>query len=69
VVERLCDRVAVVHQGRLVAEGATDDLRAGRRLEDVFVELVGATEADVSQLDWLGARRGPVAPPAPPPGP
>ena len=58
VVERLCDRVAVVHQGRLVAEGATDDLRGGRRLEDVFVELVGADDADVSQLDWLGARPG-----------
>ena len=29
VVERLCDRVAVVHQGRLVAEGA--DRRAARR--------------------------------------
>ena len=43
VVERLCDRVAVVHQGRLIAEGATDELRGGRRLEDVFVELVGAT--------------------------
>jgi ABC-2 type transport system ATP-binding protein len=62
VVERLCDRVAVVHHGRLVAEGATDDLRAGRRLEDVFVELVGATEADVSQLDWLGVRPAPSDP-------
>jgi ABC-2 type transport system ATP-binding protein len=67
VVERLCDRVAVVHQGRLVAEGATDDLRQGRRLEDVFVELVGATDADVSQLDWLGAR--PAAPATSPPEP
>jgi ABC-2 type transport system ATP-binding protein len=62
VVERLCDRVAVVHQGRLVAEGATDELRGGRRLEDVFVELVGAGETDVSQLDWLGARATPPDP-------
>jgi ABC-2 type transport system ATP-binding protein len=64
VVERLCDRVAVVHHGRVIAEGATDELRAGRRLEDVFVELVGATEADTGALDWLG-RTG-AAPPAPP---
>jgi ABC-2 type transport system ATP-binding protein len=56
VVERLCDRVAVMHHGRVVAEGATDDLRAGRRLEDVFVELVGATESDTSQLQWLANR-------------
>jgi ABC-2 type transport system ATP-binding protein len=55
VVERLCDRVAVVHHGRVIAEGVTDELRGGRRLEDVFVELVGATETDLGALDWLGA--------------
>lgn len=54
VVERLCDRVAVIHQGRVIAEGATDELRGGRRLEDVFVELVGATETDAGALAWLG---------------
>ncbi len=55
VVERLCDRVAVMHQGRIIAEGPTDELRAGRRLEDVFVDLVGATEAGSGALGWLGA--------------
>jgi ABC-2 type transport system ATP-binding protein len=29
LVQRLCDRVAIVRQGRLVAEGTVDDLRAG----------------------------------------
>lgn len=29
LVERLCDRVAIVRQGRLVAFGAVDELRAG----------------------------------------
>jgi ABC-2 type transport system ATP-binding protein len=58
VVERLCDRVAVVHRGRVVAEGATDALRAGRRLEDVFVELVGAGETDTGALGWLGGSPG-----------
>ena len=52
VVERLCDRVAVVHQGRIIAEGAIDDLRAGRRLEDVFVELVGAGETTAGTFYW-----------------
>jgi ABC-2 type transport system ATP-binding protein len=63
VVERICDRVGVVHQGRVIAEGPTDELRAGRRLEDVFVELVGARAADTDAIDWLG-ERGPQAPPA-----
>ncbi len=61
VVERICDRVAVVDQGRIIAEGATDDLRAGRRLEDVFVELVGAREADTGAVGWLD--RPPDQPP------
>jgi ABC-2 type transport system ATP-binding protein len=54
VVERLCDRVGVMHQGRLIAEGATDVLRGGRRLEDVFVDLVGARPTDTGALAWLG---------------
>jgi ABC-2 type transport system ATP-binding protein len=54
VVERLSDRVGVVHQGRLIAEGAIDDLRGGRRLEDVFVDLVGAPQSAGAPLDWLG---------------
>jgi ABC-2 type transport system ATP-binding protein len=61
VVERLCDRVAVIHRGRVIAEGATDELRDGRRLEDVFVELVGATEADVGALGWLAGPGGSIA--------
>ena len=40
-VERLCDRVAVIHGGRVIREGAIGDLLAGdRELEDVFIELV-----------------------------
>ncbi|MGH9184719.1 MAG: ABC transporter ATP-binding protein [Acidimicrobiales bacterium] len=66
VVERLCDRVGVIHQGRLIAEGPTDELRAGRRLEDVFIDLVGARDADSAALGWLGGDgSGPRAEPAP----
>ncbi len=56
VVERVCDRIAVVHQGRVVAEGATDELRAGRRLEDVFIDLIGGRDLGTGALGWLGAR-------------
>jgi ABC-2 type transport system ATP-binding protein len=54
LVERLCDSVAVIHQGRVVAAGATETLRGGRRLEDAFIDVVGASETDPDMLDWLG---------------
>ncbi len=47
VAERLCDRVGILHQGRLIAEGTMDDLRAqahgaaGATLEDLFLQLTG----------------------------
>jgi len=41
--ERLCDRVAILHEGRVVASGPTADVRgAFSDLEDSFLELVGA---------------------------
>jgi ABC-2 type transport system ATP-binding protein len=53
VVERLCDRVAIIHQGRLVMEGEMAGLRNGSEtLEDAFVRLVGA-EHTLEKLDWL----------------
>lgn len=45
--ERLCDEIAVVHRGRIVAQGTLEALRAqtGRSgLESVFLELVGEPE-------------------------
>ena len=58
VVERLCDRVGVVNHGRLIAEGPIDVLRSGRRLEDVFVDLVGEQRTGGDALGWLGGRDG-----------
>jgi ABC-2 type transport system ATP-binding protein len=53
VVERLCDRVAIIHQGRLVLTGTMAELRTGSEtLEDVFVRVVGA-ERPAESLDWL----------------
>jgi len=60
VVERLCDRIGVMHQGRLIAEGPIEELRSGRRLEEVFVELVGAHVSDDGALAWLGGARAPT---------
>ncbi len=55
VVERLCDHVAIVHQGRIVAGGPTERLCAGRRLEDVFADAVGSSLPDAA-LTWLQPR-------------
>jgi ABC-2 type transport system ATP-binding protein len=53
VVERLCDRVAIIHEGKLVTEGSMAELRAGpETLEDVFVRVVGAERA-YEKLEWL----------------
>jgi len=53
VVERLCDRVAIIHDGKIVTEGTLDELRAGSEtLEDVFVRVVGAEKA-FERLEWL----------------
>lgn len=54
VVERLCDRVAIIHQGRLVVEGAMEELRSGEEtLEDLFVRVVGGPARTTEALDWL----------------
>jgi ABC-2 type transport system ATP-binding protein len=54
IVERVCDEIGVIHHGRLVASGPIDELRAGRRLEDAFIEVVGAQDVGDSTLGWLG---------------
>ena len=42
-VEKLCDRIGIIHDGRLLAEGTLADLRqrfSKENLEDIFVEVV-----------------------------
>jgi ABC-2 type transport system ATP-binding protein len=57
IVERLCDHIGVIHKGRLVAQGRLEELRArgaaGRSLEELFLDLVGADRAAGPALDWL----------------
>jgi ABC-type multidrug transport system ATPase subunit len=41
-VERTCDRVAIIDEGVLVANGQLDEVvEEGETLEDAFVRLVG----------------------------
>jgi ABC-2 type transport system ATP-binding protein len=53
VVERLCDRVAIIDQGRLVVEESMSQLRSGdETLEDIFVRVVGDSRSG-DPLEWL----------------
>jgi ABC-2 type transport system ATP-binding protein len=40
-VEQICDQVAVIDRGRLVAQGPLAEVAAGRDLETMFLELTG----------------------------
>jgi ABC-2 type transport system ATP-binding protein len=57
IVERLCDHIGVIAQGKLVAQGTLAELKAGRAaggtLEELFLGLVGARDNHVASLDWL----------------
>lgn len=55
LVEQLCDHVGVIAKGRVVAAGTVSEVRAGRNLEDVFVELVGARTGGTEGLSWLAS--------------
>ncbi|MFT4259561.1 ABC transporter ATP-binding protein [Microbacterium sp.] len=53
LVESLCDRVAIVAEGRLLANGTLDEVRAGMSLQQRFLSLVGAHELGTETLAWL----------------
>ena len=39
VAEKLCDKVAIIKNGRLIASGSMDEVKGDSSLEDVFLEL------------------------------
>jgi ABC-2 type transport system ATP-binding protein len=64
IVERLCSHVAIIHKGRLVAQGSLKELRAGvageegsqTSLEQIFLSIVGqggAERPQMEELSWL----------------
>lgn len=40
VAEKICDKIAIIKDGKLIAFGKTDDVKGDKSLEDVFLELV-----------------------------
>src|SRR3984885_13518474 len=56
VVERLCDRMAIINRGKVVVEGTLEELRAQSQdgtgsLEEIFVRVVGAKPIPAN-LEW-----------------
>jgi ABC-2 type transport system ATP-binding protein len=52
LVQRMCDHVAVVAGGHVLAAGTVDAVRGDQSLEDRFVELVGGRQS-TEGLAWL----------------
>lgn len=46
VAEKLCNKVAIIKEGKLIAAGKTEDLTGGRSLESVFMEVVVNAKAN-----------------------
>lgn len=64
IVERLCSHVAIIHKGRLVAQGSFEELRDGisgrgeeqQTLEQIFVSIIGqdgGARPRIEELSWL----------------
>ena len=53
LVEGLCDHVAIINQGTVVAAGTTEQVRAGKSLSERFVEAVGGKQLDTQSFGWL----------------
>lgn len=54
IAERLCDRLAIINKGRLVAEGTLDELRSSQHeksstLEQLFLQLTGEGDQEWEQ--------------------
>jgi ABC-2 type transport system ATP-binding protein len=58
IAERMCDRIAIIHQGRVIAVGTMDELRGAdgaisghTSLEDIFLTLTGGAEyAEIAEV-------------------
>ena len=38
--EKLCDKIAIIKDGKIVAVGSTEQVKGNNSLEEVFMELI-----------------------------
>ena len=72
VVEKLCNKIAIIREGKLLAAGETEEIRGNSSLEEVFLGMeVGAPgvtdelAADMAASEKTTASGAPAAPTAP----
>ena len=53
LVQRICDHVAVIVEGRLIAGGTVDEVRGDQSLQVRFIELAGSDAESIADLTWL----------------
>ena len=57
IVERLSTHIGVIAGGKMVAQGAIGELRAGagsgKTLQELFIGLVGGDVRTHAELDWI----------------
>lgn len=56
IVERLCSHVAIIHQGRLVAQGSLEELRAGVEAQATAVGSAGPARTETLTLEQIFLR-------------
>jgi len=61
IVERLCSHVAIIHQGRLVAQGSLEELRAGVEAQAAVLseDNVVSGSSSISGTSFSGTTAGP----------
>ncbi|MCU1443661.1 MAG: transporter ATP-binding protein [Cryobacterium sp.] len=52
LIQRVCDHVAIIVQGQVLASGTIDEVRGEKSLEDRFVELAGGRKV-AEGMEWL----------------
>nr|WP_242616456.1 ABC transporter ATP-binding protein [Microterricola gilva] len=52
LIERVCDSVAIIVHGHVLASGTLDEVRGAATLEERFVELAGGRKA-AEGMEWL----------------
>jgi ABC-2 type transport system ATP-binding protein len=55
LVEALCDHVAILSAGRVVAAGTLDEVRRGQSLDTAFAELIGSDDTSKETLSWFAS--------------
>ncbi|MGO1537882.1 MAG: ABC transporter ATP-binding protein [Leucobacter sp.] len=57
LIQRICDHVAVIIDGSVIAQGTVDEVRDGISLEERFTHLTGSADSRKG-LDWLHGSSG-----------